>query len=47
MKLTMHEPIAPIGKGADNISNQIKKRYDAVRSGQTPEYQGFVENPSQ
>lgn len=47
MKLTIHEPIAPIGKGADNISNQMKKSYDAVMSGLTPEYQGFVENPDQ
>jgi len=47
LKLTIHEPIAPIGKGADNISNQMKKSYDAVMSGLTPEYQGFVENPDQ
>lgn len=47
LKLTIHEPIAPIGKGADNISNQMKRSYDAVMSGLTPEYQGFVENPDQ
>ena len=47
LKLTIHEPIAPIGKGADNISNQMKKSYDAVMSGLAPEYQGFVENPDQ
>lgn len=47
LKLTIHEPIAPIGKGVDNISNQMKKSYDAVMSGLTPEYQGFVENPDQ
>ena len=47
LKLTIHEPIAPIGKGADNINNQMTKSYDAVMSGLTPEYQGFVENPVQ
>ena len=47
LKLTIHEPIAPIGKGADNISNQMKKSYDAVMSGLVPEHQGFVENPDQ
>ena len=47
LKLTIHEPIAPIGKGADNINNQMTKSYDAVMSGLTPEYQGFVENPDQ
>jgi 1-acyl-sn-glycerol-3-phosphate acyltransferase len=47
LKLTIHEPIAPIGKGAENIANQMKKSYDAVMAGLTPEYQGFVENPDQ
>lgn len=47
LKLTIHEPIAPIGKGADNINNQMTKSYDAVMSGLVPEHQGFVENPDQ
>ena len=47
LKLTIHEPIAPIGKAADNINNQMTKSYDAVMSGLVPEHQGFVENPDQ
>ena len=47
LKLTIHEPIAPIGKGAENISNQMTKSYEAVMSGLVPEHQGFVENPDQ
>ena len=28
--LTIHEPIEPIGKGADNIKNQMNKSYEAI-----------------
>ena len=47
LRLTIHEPIQPIGKGAENIKNQITNSYDAIMSGLVPEYQGFVENPDQ
>lgn len=47
LRLTIHEPILPIGKGAENIKNQMTKSYDAIMSGLVPEYQGFVENPDQ
>ena len=39
--------IAPIGKGPENIKNQMTKSYDAIMSGLVKEYQGFVENPDQ
>ena len=47
IKLTIHEPIEPIGKGPENIKNQMTKSYDTIMSGLDKEYQGFVENPDQ
>ena len=47
IKLTIHEPIQPIGKGPENIKNQMTKSYDTIMSGLDKEYQGFVENPDQ
>lgn len=47
LKLTIHEPIPPIGKGPENIKNQMEKSYEAIMSGLEPKYQGFVENPDQ
>ena len=47
IKLTIHEPIQPIGKGPENIKNQMTKSYDAIMQGLDKEYQGFVENPDQ
>lgn len=47
LKLTIHEPIEPMGKGPENIKNQMTKSYDAIMSGLVKEYQGFVENPDQ
>ena len=47
LKLTIHKPIAPIGKGSENVKNQMEKSYAAVMSALSPEYQGFVENPDQ
>ena len=47
LRLTIHEPIAPIGKGPENIKNQMTKSYDVIMAGLEKEYQGFVENPDQ
>ena len=47
LRLTIHKPIAPIGKGPDNIKNQMTRSYDAIMEGLDKEYQGFVENPDQ
>ena len=47
LSLTIHEPIDPIGKGAENIDYLKDKSYEAVMSGLEEKYQGFVENPDQ
>lgn len=47
LTLTIHEPIPPIGKGKDNITNAMEKSYQAVNDGLIPGYQGYVENTDQ
>lgn len=47
LKLTIHQPIAPIGKGRDNIEYLKDESYKSVMSGLVPEYQGFVRNDDQ
>lgn len=47
MRLTIHKPIQPIGKGADNIKYLEEESYKVVMSGLEEKYQGFVENPDQ
>lgn len=47
LRLTIHKPIMPIGKGTDNIKHLEQESYQAVMSSLVPEYQGFVENPDQ
>lgn len=47
LKLTIHEPIPPIGKGPANIANQMERSYQAIMRSLDPAYQGFVENPDQ
>ena len=47
LRLTIHKPVMPVGKGADNIKHLEEESYKAVMSGLVPEYQGFVENPDQ
>ena len=47
LRLTIHKPIKPIGKGADNIKYLEEESYKAVMSGLVDEYKGFVENPDQ
>lgn len=47
LKLTIHEPIMPIGKGRENIDYLKDKSYEAVMSGLVPEYQGYVRNNDQ
>lgn len=47
MKLTIHQPIYPVGQGDENISATMHQAYDSVMSALVPEYQGFVENPDQ
>ncbi len=47
LRLTIHQPIYPIGKGQQNVQAIMRQSYDSVMSALTPEYQGFVENPDQ
>lgn len=47
LRLTIHKPIQPIGKGTDNIKYLEQESYKVVMSGLEEQYQGFVENPDQ
>lgn len=47
LRLTIHQPVYPIGKGADNVQATLRQAYDSVMSGLEEKYQGFVENPDQ
>ena len=47
LRLTIHEPIYPVGQGSDNVEATMHQAYGAVMASITPEYQGFVENPDQ
>ena len=47
LSLTIHQPIYPIGQGAQNIQATMNQAYDSVMSALEPQYQGFVENPDQ
>lgn len=47
LKLTIHQPIYPVDKGARNIQAVMHQSYDSVMSSLEPRYQGFVENPDQ
>jgi 1-acyl-sn-glycerol-3-phosphate acyltransferase len=47
LRLTIHKPILPVGKGADNIKYLEEESYKVVMGGLEKQYQGFVENPDQ
>ena len=47
LRLTIHQPIYPIGQGQQNVQAIMRQSYDSVMSALVPEYQGFVENPDQ
>ena len=47
LTLTVHQPIAPMGQGAENIRQTMDRAYETVMSALEPQYQGFVENPDQ
>ena len=47
LRLTIHQPIYPVGQGPENVDATLRQAYDSVMSGLVPEYQGFVENPDQ
>jgi len=45
LRLTIHQPIYPVGQGAENVEATMRQAYDSVMSALVPEYQGYVENP--
>lgn len=47
LRLTIHEPIYPVGKGNENVETTMRQAYDAVMADLVPEYQGYIENPDQ
>ena len=47
LRLTIHQPIYPVGQGPENIEATMRQAYDSVMSALTPEYQGYIENPDQ
>lgn len=47
LRLTIHEPIYPIGQAKENVVNVEQKSYEVVMAALDKEYQGFVENPDQ
>lgn len=47
MSLTIHKPIYPEGKGAEDISERMRMSYEEIMNDIATEYKGFVENPDQ
>lgn len=47
LRLVIHPPLHPIGKGAENVTAMMEQSYAAIMSALPPEHQGFVENPDQ
>lgn len=47
LRLTIHEPIYPVGQGQANVDATLRQAYDSVMSALDTQYQGFVENPDQ
>ena len=47
LKLTIHQPVYPVGQGPQNIQAVMRQSYDSVMSALVSEYQGYIENPDQ
>ena len=47
LRLTIHDPIPPLSKGAENIKTTMEKAYNAIESALPEKYKGQVENPDQ
>ena len=47
LRLTIHQPIYPIGQGQQNIQAVMMQSYDSVMSALDAEYQGYEKNPDQ
>lgn len=39
LRLTIHQPIYPVGEGHDNVMATMRQSYDSVKSALAPEYQ--------
>lgn len=47
LRLTIHQPVYPVGHGSENMKAVMRQSYDSVMSALVPEYQGYEENPDQ
>lgn len=47
LRLTVHAPIYPMGKGVEYEKQTITQAYEAIMADLAPEYQGYKENPDQ
>lgn len=47
LRLTIHAPLQPSGKGAENIQRLMQTSYDVIMSALPDDLQGFEENPDQ
>ena len=47
LRMTIHAPIPPQGKGAENIQTSMKMAWEVVQSALPERHKGFVENPDQ
>ena len=47
LRLTIHEPIQPIGKGPDNVKNQMERSYQAIMDGLESKYKRVHEKTEQ
>jgi len=47
LRMTIHDPIPPIGQGHENVKHTMELAYQAVENALPERYKGFVENPDQ
>ncbi len=47
LRMTIHKPIPPQSKGAENVKQTMDESYEAIMSSLVPEYQGYEKNPDQ
>ena len=47
LRLTIHQPIYPVGQGPQNLQAVMSQSYDSVMSAIEDKYQGYIENPDQ
>jgi 1-acyl-sn-glycerol-3-phosphate acyltransferase len=47
LKLVIHKPILPNGKGAENIKALLSKSYDEIESSMSEKYKGYIKNADQ